>query len=103
MAKVRSVAAATRKRLFFNSSGLEPSFMETKTFPDKLNRIYIVYRNPVTGEEMTTFDGNLFAGIVYTAPKTAQNIVPVRVVGFTYIFPHGQEFIIQTFGLNPKI
>ena len=61
----RSVAKASSKlplqrRMFFKSSGLDPSDFETKRYPEEPYRIYIVYRNPVTDERMKAPNGKTF-------------------------------------------
>jgi len=58
--QVRSVATATRRRLFLNSSGLDRFCIETLIKPEKPDRVYILYRDPITGEKMKTPDGKTF-------------------------------------------
>ena len=71
----RSVATATRRSLFLDSSGLDRFSLETKINPKKPDRIYIIYRDPVTGEEMKTPDGN--ANIITSDCSTTLSELPI--------------------------
>ena len=39
----RSVASGSRLRVFYHSSGLEPTSMETRIHPDKPSKVFVVY------------------------------------------------------------
>jgi len=64
-----NVAEGTRRRLFFNLSGLEPSSLEVKIDPDEPDRIYIVYRDPITRQVMTTPTAKPFRRCRQFGPK----------------------------------
>jgi len=76
-----------QKRLFLRSSGLDRFSLETKINPKKPDRIYIVYRKPVTNEVMRAPNDKPFCRYRLFKPKDDPKYLSAQKGGIHLYFP----------------
>lgn len=80
-----------QRRVFLKSSGLDRFSLETKLKPDKPDRIYIVYRDPVTNERMKTPNEKPFRRYRIFKPKDGIKYRTRKDGGVHLYFPSCRE------------
>jgi hypothetical protein len=91
MVAKRSSKIIFQRRMFFKGSGLDPTDFETKRYPERPDRIYIIYPNPVTNERMKAPNGKPFRRCRILNPKDGIKYRTHKDGGVHLYFPRCSE------------